>query len=376
MFIGAENLIADAEVMDRAWSERPRLALDMNREALLGSALRRTADHFGLDEDPRYSYFVSVPSNIFYGFWFEGDDGLPTPLKILLDPQGAALWSFDPQETTLGDALDSREKGLLAADPTRLFLLLDAPTGIGGNGLNYWFEVLMTLQQVAPHVKDAVEVAGTSYTLYSVMKASARAVKRRWSQWSTNGADIRSLQSLFQIARTTEEAAQLLGLSTQETPSMLQFLGLSLDSQGHWRPVMSPKNDELAEMAQVIDEIAHRSLPGRVRDAVLVDILAARPGSRLDSVDGLVRSHELRFQNDARGAEYILSRIKNADDYLVRAYQNQREYIVGRVVAMGEENYAAILPSGEPINDASGTAAVFDCVDAGALALIEAAFRP
>jgi len=88
-------------------------------------------------------------------------------------------------------------------------------------------------------------------------RAAIQAVRSRWDD---TGGDLKHYESLFKVARNTQQAATLLRIREEDVPAILHFLGLELARDEYWRPSNKPERRELAELAAVADAAGHWSL--------------------------------------------------------------------------------------------------------------------
>jgi hypothetical protein len=195
--------------------------------------------------------------------------------------------AYNFNEITFAELIEAADATALRGDPLRPWLILHYEVG---NGLLADWGTIANLWDLAWYVFDHIDtllgVAGGAYAikraivdrLRSRTKGGRDAAARRGPQWmQEQGASPWMLATfLWQVPRTTDQVAGLLGCTAGEAEAVLWAFGLVRDSNsGLWQP----GEDEEAKMLRGNLELIVHSY----NEAVIADSIRRRVEHLLDT---------------------------------------------------------------------------------------------
>lgn len=186
-------------------------------------------------------------------------------------------------------------------------------------------------------------------------RAAIQAVRSRWDD---TGGDLKHYESLFKVARNTQQAATLLRIREEDVPAILHFLGLELARDEYWRPSNKPERRELAELAAA-DAGGHWSLRVDSLREGLAEILALPPGQRRKQAEGILRrqAFEAAEQQEAKDEPYVAKSESGRDDQfeVMKFDDGYDRIVVGTIQLLPDGTCAVIDPDGRIVLNSSGS---------------------
>jgi hypothetical protein len=214
------------------WGQRPKALISATPQAKLKKIIDKGAKSLGLKSSPgEYATGGLSPSELGSDYFFHDSSSSPpfVSLHAIVMKNGSAQWWYDPMGITLAQVQIAHDAGLLTGDPTKIYVVVDEPPEGVGNGIDYWFEVLRALPYLEPVLKTAAEGLLT----YGVVAAFTKGVQKLRTRWDTTGGDVKKYLALFQVPRTTHQAAALLSVPEEEKRMCHQLLtSWDLNRQG------------------------------------------------------------------------------------------------------------------------------------------------
>jgi hypothetical protein len=278
-----------AELMKRsqpdvAWSDRPRVLVEVQDSTRLQEILRRAGKVFGFNpvlgdpSDGEFSYICK---------FYTGDKAEPVYFNTVIDRQGVITNYVDPMKATYGQIAAAAEAGVFLGDPARLLLLVDDRQQWGGNGFVFWENLIKALPEALLYIGG---VYGGVRAVTDAASAGLRVIRKVREKWYKRGVHLSDIKRVIARPRTVKEAAGLLGISKSDTEKLLRALALEPSSDARWRP----RTDVDAEVLRLIFDSAEQAsemyLDGDTLRIALKQVLALPPDERLNQVANVFAS--------------------------------------------------------------------------------------
>lgn len=248
--------------LGRPWDDRPKTELEVKPAESLGSIRQRAVEHFEVATPPYAHGRRLVDAFPFVAFYSESRPAQMSPLAMsvtVTDDQGRAVWNTDPDLARFEQLVAASELGALEGDPHRIYLVLLPPSG---NGIFVDWQSLLDAWRITWDLLESIDtVAGAAAAAEFVRRKIRDRVRRgrqtlehRASEWGQrNGSPHDVARLLGRRSWTTEEAAGLLGVGSDEAGAVLDIFGFARDPEDErWYR----NGDQAAALLSVIlDEI-------------------------------------------------------------------------------------------------------------------------
>ena len=273
----AAELLARSQP-DAAWSDRPRVLVEVEDSTRLQEILRRAGEAFGFNPvlgDPMDGGFSYICK------FYTGDEAEPVYLNTIIDRQGVITNYVDPMKATYGQVAAAAEAGVFIGDPARLLLLVDDRQQWGGNGFFFWENLIKALPDALLYIGG---VYGGIRAVTDTASTGLEVIRKVREKWYKRGVHLSDIKRVVARPRTTKEAAGLLSISKADTEKLLRALALELWHDARWRP----RTDVDAEVLRLIFDSAEQAsemyLDGDTLRDALKQVLALPPEERLSRV--------------------------------------------------------------------------------------------
>src|SRR5215212_3558907 len=202
----AAELLARSQP-DAAWSDRPRVLVEVEDSTRLQEILRRAGEAFGFNPvlgDPMDGGFSYICK------FYTGDEAEPVYLNTTIDRQGVITNYVDPMKATYGQVAAAAEAGVFIGDPARLLLLVDDRQQWGGNGFFFWENLIKALPDALLYIGG---VYGGIRAVTDTASTGLEVIRKVREKWYKRGVHLSDIKRVVARPRTTKEAAGLLGIS-------------------------------------------------------------------------------------------------------------------------------------------------------------------
>lgn len=341
---------------------RPDLAIpiEVDPDEPVRAALERTRQAIGI---PPTSWDDYWPHHIA----FAGQDGEMMEINCHFSADGSILW-YPKEDITFREVQRLCDRKVLNAHVSQLHLVLDRPVIEGGNGYSYWAALLSLVHAVWPYIEVASTLGGLGWVGSAIRRFHNSVVRNHKELYDRHG-DIARIKALFSYPRTSAEAAELLGVPSEDAGDLLRFFGLHLDD-GFWRPHLHPRATELAEFAEILHTSEQSWKSSRAaRYAALRQCLSYPPGMRSGAFEGLLR--QLDWMQDEADYVNILPSLDDRGRMQVISWENDHEVVLGQIELTTKVEVRARDASGRVIVDLAGSPVNFREADHAARVLQE-----
>lgn len=253
------GLIPEVE-WNRPWSDRQRVELEVEERESLASILNRASGqlHVPIPEYAK-SFSAAYP---FVGFGQEGSDVRVSSSLDVVDDSGRVVWNvYDFDSIPFSQVRQSVEAGTIVGDATRIFAVLQPPSG---NGILVDWPTLVegwrTAWEVLERLATVAEVAAGGEIARRVVRKLRRAresVERNRSAWTQRGGRPPDLaNTLLACDWTVDRLARVLGCSDDDALVLLEAFGFR-EAEGLWSRGDDPESELLHAVREELDYTHH-----------------------------------------------------------------------------------------------------------------------
>jgi hypothetical protein len=248
--------------LSRPWEDRLKVELDVQPDESLGSIRQRAIEHFEVATPPHAHGRRLVDAFPFVAFYDESRPAQMSPLAMsvtVTDDQGRAVWNTDPDLARFEQLVAASELGALGGDPHRVYLVLLPPSG---NGIFVDWQSLLDAWRITWDLLESIDtVAGAAAAAEFVRRKirdrihrGRQTLEHRASEWGQrNGSPHDLARLLGRRSWTTDEAATLLGVGSDEAGAVLAIFGFARDPEDErW---YRNGDQAAALLSAVLDEI-------------------------------------------------------------------------------------------------------------------------
>lgn len=226
---------------------------------------------------------IPIPDTMIWSMWIEliGNEGNRIPWTVMVDNAGQAAWEFNPTDQTVADLLRSlRDRVVGSTREDAIYLVVDAEAGFGGgHSIEYWHD----LSGVIAVSKPYIEALGEAATAWTIVAGLRKVVRRLRREWQSRGGDLEKFDNLFQVPRTTDQVATLLGCDVREVECVCESLGFSLDRTGVWRLSDKPSARARRDWVLTLGEISQWHVSAQITKSALHQLSAYPDGRRREN---------------------------------------------------------------------------------------------